>query len=66
MTDIYCRVCGKLRGELSLLCAACLQQRTLNAMSDSDRYRMQDTVLQGDRERERAVRNSDGRFYHED
>ena len=60
-----CRVCGRIRGDLSMLCASCLKQRTLDAMSDDDRYRMQDTVRDGDRERMDSVRDSDGRFYHD-
>lgn len=53
-----CRACGRIRGDLSMLCAACLKQRTLDAMSDDDRYRMEDTVKQGDREGMDSVRAS--------
>ena len=53
----YCTECGKIRGDLSMLCADCLKV----ALSDdpiADRYRMQDTVRDGDRERMDSVRAS--------
>lgn len=59
-----CRACGRIRGELSMLCADCLHV----ALSDdpiAERYRMQDTVRDGDRDRWDAIRNSDGRYYHD-
>jgi len=58
-----CRACGRIRGDLSHLCADCLKQRTIDAMSDDDRYRMQDTVRDGDRERMDSVRDSFRRGY---
>lgn len=51
-----CRVCGNLRGDLSDLCAPCLKAKI--EVDDSDRYRMQDTVRDGDRERMDSVRDS--------
>lgn len=52
-----CRACGRIRGDLSMLCAACLHV----ALSDdpiAERNRMQDTVRDGDRERMDSVRAS--------
>lgn len=59
-----CRACGRIRGDLSMLCASCLRMATMAAQEDksadnyySDRYRMQDT-MDGDRERMERVKAS--------
>lgn len=59
-----CRACGRIRGELSMLCASCLRMATIAPLEgakyydEADRYRMQDTVLQDDRERMDSVKAS--------
>ena len=61
----YCTECGKIRGDLSMLCADCLSERFGDGLAhdQSDRYRMQDTVREGDRERMDSVRASFRRGY---
>lgn len=64
MTEhLTCVKCGKPRGELAKYCAPCLSEKL--GTDESDRYRMEDTVRDEDRARERSARNSDGRFYHD-
>ena len=58
-----CRACGRIRGDLSELCASCIKERTQDIYSrgnitESDRYRMEDTVKQADRERGESIKAS--------
>jgi len=61
-----CRACGRVRGELSALCASCLRMAIIAVnisiidkyQDECDRYRMEDTVRDGDRERMASVKAS--------
>ena len=54
-----CRACGRIRGELSDLCGSCLYAKLFpDGDPIADRYHMEDTVKQGDRERMDSVRDS--------
>ena len=44
-----CRACGRIRGDLSMLCADCLKQATLAAQTDNDRLYFRDSSVREDR-----------------
>ena len=63
-----CRACGRIRGDLSMLCASCMRMAMAAPLEgadyydEADRYRMQNT-MDGDRERMDSVRDSFRRGY---
>lgn len=44
-----CRACGRIRGDLSMLCADCLKEATLSAQTDNDRVYFRDSSVREDR-----------------
>ena len=44
-----CRACGRIRGDLSMLCAECLKKATLAAQTDNDRVYFRDSSVREDR-----------------
>lgn len=43
-----CRACGRIRGELSALCASCLRMATMAAQTDGDRLYYRDSSVRED------------------
>lgn len=55
-----CRSCGRIRGELSALCASCLRMATIAAQTDDDRVYYRDSSVKEDRGYEPIASN---RYY---
>lgn len=60
-----CRACGRIRGELSMLCASCMKLAIEKEIAWQEREQNRVEYRREDAESRESARNSDGRYYHD-